>query len=501
MKRFLSSCIVSFALLLIGFIGQSSAHTVQGTVTVHMGERGFSPQKVQVTAGTRVVFENTGQKEHWPASNIHPTHDIYPEFDPQLGIAPGHLWQFTFKKEGRWRYHDHIYPNFTGEILVLPSPDGKKQSFWQSVIGKILSLFQRDNGQDKEEQYAYDPRIKRGEEAIFNDKNALFSHVKKFGAKQTVVQLASLSEKYGDCHQSAHAAGRFSFELEGNKAFQQCSAECHSGCYHGATEAYFKKNGTNDLQKSLNIICGTPENEFMGHQCFHGIGHGLMAWSDYELFESLKNCDLLVKSGQESCYSGVFMENVVGALAFDEAGVDLDSKDFHFTKYLNNDPEYPCTIVNEKYKSACYFFQTSRMVDLFDWDFTQVAQACLAVPERFQDLCFDSMGRDASGYTLSNAEESIKLCSNAPYGKYRVTCLRGAVQDFFWDQSGQDNALRFCKLLTDYNEKDGCYDQIVFRAPEVIRSAKDREAFCEKTEGKYVQLCKDYVKGVISLAN
>ena len=45
------------------------------------------------------------------------------------------------------------------------------------------------------------------------------------------------------------------------------------------------------------------------------------------------------------------------------------------TNYLNKNPHFPCTVVNKRYRSACYFYQTSRMVNLFDGDFKKIGGA------------------------------------------------------------------------------------------------------------------------------
>ncbi len=96
----------------------NEAVTASGeVVTVIMTDEGFSPSEVNVSKGAKIVWKNEGKNPHWPASNFHPTHGIYPEFDPLEGISPGEEWSFVFKP-GKWRYHDHLYPNFTGTIEV-----------------------------------------------------------------------------------------------------------------------------------------------------------------------------------------------------------------------------------------------------------------------------------------------------------------------------------------------------------------------------------------------
>ena len=334
-----------------------------------------------------------------------------------------------------------------------------------------------------------DTLVTKESKEIFKDKHALFSYVKKFGPAATVQQLHALSAELGDCHQAAHEAGRASYEIFGAAAFRECRAECHSGCYHGATEAFFHDKGTANLAGNLSTICSGDLNQFFNHQCIHGIGHGLMAWSDYDLPQALKDCDLLPK-GQISCYTGVFMENIVGGLAQSEANEANKANDFvHFTEYLDNNPHFPCTVVDEQYKNACYFLQTSRMVQLFNSDFRQVANACAEAPEAHQISCFGSMGRDVGGITRNDPVQAISKCSFAPKGTNRIACLDGAAQDSFWDPSGETNAITFCRLLNDPDEKRSCYNTISGRAPEVLGNKEAVLKFCDKLETQYRQDC------------
>ena len=92
--------------------------TTEKTVVSMTDENGFSPSSINIKQGETVVFKNNGIRDHWPASAIHPTHQVYPEFDPKKVVVPVDSWSFTFTKKGSWRYHDHLSPTFTGTINV-----------------------------------------------------------------------------------------------------------------------------------------------------------------------------------------------------------------------------------------------------------------------------------------------------------------------------------------------------------------------------------------------
>lgn len=460
-----------------------------GEITVIMNDGSFTPQVTEVSAGDIVIFKNAGSEDRWPASNIHPTHEIYPEFDPQKPILPGQSWSFKFDKVGSWKFHDHLDPRLVGTINVVAEnnpaeKEGSDTNIFQETASWVKTVFKKLLLLFKKEKV---PKIDKGSTEIFKSRAALKTYIQNYGTKETIKRLHALSAQFGTCHDVAHVAGRTSYELFGEKSFKECSAECHSGCYHGATEAYFKEHGTANLAKNLETLCGSELNYFFSHQCIHGIGHGLMAWTNYEIHEALQNCDLLPER-QDSCWTGVFMENTVGSLTQESSG----SIGGHFTKYISDDPLYPCAIVDDKYKSSCYFLQTSRMIQIFGADFKKVASSCLDAPKPYQKSCFGSMGRDVGGVYRRDPAGAIKACSFAPAkDQLRIECLMGAVQDSFWDPSGQDEAIRFCRILTNQEEKSACYRTIFERAPQVLLSKNELEGFCKKVEGKYKNICPD----------
>lgn len=90
-------------------------------VTIVMDESGFDPQEVTITEGTTVTFVNNGQANHWPASDVHPTHEVLPEFDSERGLATGESYSYTFTEEGTWQCHDHLFARLTCTINVTSS--------------------------------------------------------------------------------------------------------------------------------------------------------------------------------------------------------------------------------------------------------------------------------------------------------------------------------------------------------------------------------------------
>jgi plastocyanin len=96
----------------------ASAAVVAGQASITMSESGFSPATINVATGAVVTFVNNGQAAHWPASDVHPTHTILPDFDAKRGLATGESYSYTFTKVGTWRCHDHLMPQQACVITV-----------------------------------------------------------------------------------------------------------------------------------------------------------------------------------------------------------------------------------------------------------------------------------------------------------------------------------------------------------------------------------------------
>ncbi|MDP2593829.1 MAG: cupredoxin domain-containing protein [bacterium] len=474
----------------------ASAHTPEER-TIHMTPDGFEPKTITVHAGDTVMFSNDDARERWPASNLHPTHTAYPGstiekcgtdeetdiFDACRNIVAGESYSFTFDTPGTWKYHDHLYAQHGGTIEVEGEGDAAAtnekdifERFFDWVEKSWTRLY----------YYFFPSALEKRLENLsligtaVEDGAELRNLVALLGPSDYLRRIYEEGNATGQsCHSAAHILGRASFEVFGNNMFQRCSAECHSGCYHGATEAYFSTYGTQNLEKSLNTICNSDLNAFFSHQCLHGVGHGLMAWENYDLPGALTDCDTL-STGHESCYTGVFMENIAGGLAKAEG---------HFTQYLSEDPHYPCSIVDDKYRSSCYFLQTSRMIHLYNGDFSKIAAACKAAPEDMRPFCFQSMGRDAGGTLYNIAEPVVATCANATGSDY-TDCLTGAIHNLLWDPTQEQETLLFCSSLTQRADKELCYRLMTERAPEVFALERGVDEFCTKIESDYQYLCK-----------
>jgi len=235
--------------------------------------------------------------------------------------------------------------------------------------------------QDKEQRISADPIVV--EEIGCRDYACFKKHYTTLVQEQELtVVFADIKTRYETtpfvkafCHPLVHVIGRTAQEKysSAGKAFEQGDHFCSSGYFHGVTEGILRSIGPADVPEAINAVCedvsGKETYSLLYYNCVHGLGHGTMFVTENELFAALDLCDNLEGSWQrESCWGGVFMENIIA---------DLEQEGYHSTQYVRpEDPLYPCNAVEEKYKPACYLNQTSYMAKVVNYDFAKIFDLC-----------------------------------------------------------------------------------------------------------------------------
>jgi plastocyanin len=91
---------------------------MQSMVKVKYTDKGFIPEKIEVTEGSMVEFINESNTDMWVASSQHPSHTDLPTFDQFKPTKKGSIYRYVFDKKGIWSYHDHINASLGGIVTV-----------------------------------------------------------------------------------------------------------------------------------------------------------------------------------------------------------------------------------------------------------------------------------------------------------------------------------------------------------------------------------------------
>lgn len=398
-----------YAVVIICSLLLVSMHAfIDRSKTVVFHSRGFFPRAVTIRQGESVSFISKTGKSFWPASNIHPGHGLYPEFDPQEPVT---VWQFTFNTPGKWRFHDHISPEFTGIVTVKGEidPPCEKQQCWDEALSSALD--------------------QKGIQGAFAEFLKLYKTDAEFVTS--------------GCHVHAHRIGDVYYEVYASKLKTLQGIElpvetmaCGYGFFHGLFEHFFRKYPNIALVRD---ICDDLDARYgrsiplIRINCFHGAGHGLIAdppdparWGKPQelISQPLSLCDAISPNPSETyaCADGIF--NVVSSWMGDEKyGMKIDT--------IN--PFWLCSSLAPKYQESCYYEQIMVMTEFEHRDMVAIAKKYI-VPIQDRGIAQRTMFSLAAAFlqkdvVLPSHTHLLQACRQMPQYLQRG-CIEGVVNGF-----------------------------------------------------------------------
>lgn len=275
-------------------------------VIVVLDEDGFSPSEITILKGQSVTFQTTRGKIFWPASDPHPAHDIFSNFDPLVPIEPSESWTFKFDEVGSFRFHDHLAPSYRGIVHVVLDKTEK--------ISEIDTTNCDGLTEENEAWPCWDELLR---ETIGNNGVAYVMNL--------LPELVTNPTFAAVCHSMTHTIGNLAYpEFRKNQKLETSPNMnyCGFGFYHGFMEGLFERGGNIQEARELCEYLEKQANNELGATigaCFHGIGHGVVDgsnkrdWGDPQALvdPGLELCDRVGVTKEElnRCYSGAFTKS------------------------------------------------------------------------------------------------------------------------------------------------------------------------------------------------
>ncbi len=349
---------ISIILMLLGYIVLASTYWHSGrTYDVVLGKDGYKPSVINIKNGDVIKFTTTLNAPFWPASDPHPSHILYPEFDPQKGIKNTDSWTIKLKRVGSWEYHDHLNPNFRGTInIVETNPILKIGEAWSNLY-KFKVQKHDQKFLDNIAASCIKTQGNRGE--FLNCWYTFFSEITKdFGVNEAIGILKSLSDRqmitFSDCHLYADQIGTDAYwqYVSGRKfTINQDFSICSDGFYHGfMSEHVSHGKDIKASQELCNSISGLDKDSL--RNCYIGMGNGLTFYY-WEIFDLDQKKIINAAIGECKKLTVSIDDCVFGAYS----GIDHLYDGLHGSDIKVNlsDPFFLCrlqTIV--KYQTYCY---------------------------------------------------------------------------------------------------------------------------------------------------
>lgn len=363
----------------------------------------FRPFHVQVPVGGVVTFVNVSSESFWPASDLHPSHELYAEFDPLQPVAGGQSWSFQFQQPGVWTYHDHLRPISRGTVQVGAATN--------SCDGTSLACYFQ-------------------ELSIVTDQEGVSAALAKLRSWMEESELVRQN-----CHDLSHVIGEEAYQHYQQGENFQLSREkslCGFGFYHGFIETVLSVEGSvSTVAAACRDLLDNPDilnTDQHYSACFHGIGHGVfdlvVASQDVSagLESGLATCRSFSQNQQEEtmCVTGVF-NGLRFAYFYPQYDVEFNP----------DDPLELCHVFDESDRRWCYADVLAGYADSQQWT---MAESYRFFVDRYSPTSLERAavvnylaGRHNRTWQIGDSVSSeVLFCQELP-SELRSTCFEGLI--------------------------------------------------------------------------
>ena len=134
-----------------------------------------------------------------------------------------------------------------------------------------------------------------------------------------------------------------------------------------------------------------------------------------------------------------------------------DTEEMPSKFFREDDLLYPCTAVSGAFATQCYLMQTSHILDTLEDDFGKTFEACRSAGVHAA-TCFQSIGRDVSGWSYGDIDTSLALCGLGETIEERKNCVIGAAADYL--QSYGEGSARLVCERSEVEVRTPCHDML-----------------------------------------
>ncbi len=307
-------------------------------------------------------------------------------------------------------------------------------------------------------------------------------------------------------HQLAHALGRMAVAANGGDAsvIRQCRPDFASGCFHGVVEASVQARGLVDMADLERMCLGAGGEDRPGavHECMHGLGHGVLGATGFDLPATLRDCDALTGGYAAPCYSGAFMEAINSA--FGESKLDVGGHADHAAMDHGGhaghaagpghrlaidpkDPYSPCDRFADPYGAECWVFQGFVILRAQAFQPGRALRICDQAPRDRVVACYESVGLQLAGLFRRSDAWVIQQCGHG-HPDRAPDCGAGAARALVQIDWSGGQAARLCAAVPAA-WKAACYAS-AGRTLVAFASPAERATVCAAVEPPYVEPCR-----------
>jgi hypothetical protein len=338
-----------------------------------------------------------------------------------------------------------------------------------------------------------------------------------------VLQYASIPHDV-DIHLVAHQIGYVQYAQKGAAGMRECPSFFRGACSHGIVIGVYVEFGPAAIDTLAEACAVAPGPRGMFISCFHGVGHGVLAYLKYDFEATVQQCKTIADKVQEirgptekvnvqgmwqECVGGAVMDLMVG---------DHDPEAWNLIKpkYLPvDDPLMPCNaaFLPEQVRPICYFNIARRLLDAVGAkrgipkpeSYPKALSYCEQVPPRNtanRKQCYGGFGshfvyaangdvRSIENMSVDKLHKVHTWCGFVPDPVGQAACVESAESGLFWDgEKDSPASLTFCRIAPNATIRDACYKRLIEAAKFYMDDPSVRGALCDVLPPEYQDSCR-----------
>ncbi len=316
-----------------------------------------------------------------------------------------------------------------------------------------------------------------------------------------------------DLHLLAHVVGEMLYKQKGIAAIAICTDDFRNACSHTVVIGILLEHGEGSLPEIAETCKKAPGGKGAYNLCFHGLGHGVLAYTGYDFEKSIEMCK---KVGTKEHNDREYIECVGGSSMEMMAGVhDRQAWEAQKGKYFKeDDPLAPCdaSFMPREAQPICYIHLTPHLFQAVGADlrnptpknFKDAFAYCNALSEDddlLRNACYGGFGkefiviargkdvRDIGASRTDELQKTVDWCALANDTLGEKACQSSALASLFWGgENTPDASFGFCALTTG-EFQTACYTQLAGQVQFYSTDPAKKADLCKRLPEQYQTQC------------
>lgn len=314
-----------------------------------------------------------------------------------------------------------------------------------------------------------------------------------------------------DLHLLGHAVGDELYKQKGLAGITVCTNDFRNACSHSIVVGLLLEKGETVLPTITQACRQAPGGPGAYTMCYHGLGHGILAYVGYNLDHAVALCGKTGTQGETpQCIGGAMMEIISGG------GHNHELWARERVKYLKKETPLASCISKTMPLDGrifCLIYITPYLWEAAgadvghpsDKDFAASFKFCnaLAVDDLAgRDACFGGFGKEFT--TLVNERDIRNVdqmdeahmrqvydwCALARSKNGIAACVASAMNSLYWGgENKPEGAIRFCGVIVGEYQQRSCFMNLITSVQTYRSDSGYRYAFCKAIPNFYQAEC------------